>query len=145
MCAILPVNTGSTHWTCGGYTTKPSLSTRCGQLVVNVCMQAAVEMTVFLIDSHVTFGLLAELTRQFYSSFWIFENDLCLRERHWGDFPHSQSIHKRCGAGPAVAWKQAFGFPSHHPHTWVLFAALASISILLQHCLEHGKMVESSL
>lgn len=31
-----------------------------------------------------------------------------------------------------------------HPliqHTWVLFAALASISILLQHCLEHGKMV----
>lgn len=32
-------------------------------------------------------------------------------------------------------------FPSHHPHTWVLFAALASISILLQHCLEHGEMV----
>lgn len=43
--------------------------------------------------------------------------------------------------GPAAAWKLPFRFPSHHPHTWVLFAALASISILLQHCLEHGKMV----
>lgn len=33
--------------------------------MVNVCMQAVVEMSVFLIDSHVTFGLLAELTLQF--------------------------------------------------------------------------------
>lgn len=69
------------------------------------------------------------------------KKDLGLCERYFGTFPHSQSIHKYCGAGQAVAWKQALSFLSDHLHTWVLFATLASISVLLQHCLEHGKMV----
>lgn len=78
------------------------------------------------------------------SAVWIYflkkKKDVRLCERHLGKFPHSQSIHKFCGAGPAVAWKQPFSFACDRSHTCVLFAALASISILLQHCLEHGKM-----
>lgn len=27
---------------------------------------------------------------------------------------------------------------SHTPHTWLLLAPLPSVSVLLQHCLEHG-------
>lgn len=38
-------------------------------------------------------------------------------ERHLEKFPRLQSIHKFCGAGPAVAWKQSFSFPSDNLHT----------------------------